>query len=128
LKIRFCQLNDAQCRSDADAQLLRARQILAAQGRSLMGALLFSSSGTGSLGAQQDEAGQTAHTSSFSAVFSGVPMVGFSAGGQIGPQAVLHAPEQVASPVDTALLQHFAYVCLLTPCLLRTLLGMCLEV
>ena len=47
LQLQFYQLDEKTCKSDAETQLTRAKEQLDAQGRELMGALMFSCGGRG---------------------------------------------------------------------------------
>jgi hypothetical protein len=104
---QFYQLSAEHCLSDASAQLGRAKDQLASQGRELMGALMFSCGGRG----PHPFAGKAMmDAEAFKEAFPSAPMTGFYAGGEIGPQAMADASGQIATQTGNAALQGFTAV------------------
>jgi len=107
VRVRFYQLDEAHCKLDAGVQLRRAKAQLDGAGRKLMGALLFSCGGRGP---HQFGGTPMMDATAFSEVFPNLPMTGFYAGGEVGPQALAHGTGQVATQTGNATLQGFTCV------------------
>ena len=78
------ELDPAACLEDLDATLASLKQTLHKE--KLLGALMFSCGGRGP-GARSMLGREMADARAFDNVFPGLPLLGFYAGGEIGPEA-----------------------------------------
>jgi small ligand-binding sensory domain FIST len=85
-KMKFFQLDPDACKRDLKNSLQEVERQLAQQGKELLGGLMFSCSGRG-----PDDRFfgiRSADATIYSQIFPDAPLLGFYAGGEIGPQAM----------------------------------------
>lgn len=105
-EVRFFALDADECRKDVERLLGYVRQESDARGEQTLGAVLFTCGGRGArfFGDNFVDARR------FQACHPGVPLVGFWAGGEIGPQALAEATPAQATCVGRVALQGFTAV------------------
>jgi len=104
--VRFFALSPEQCRLDVPAKLEAVAEQARVAGQRLLGACMFTCAGRGA-----GFFGEPAYdAASFARIFPHAKMLGFYAGGEIGPKALAAAPASRATQVGRAAMQGFTAV------------------
>lgn len=105
-EIRLFQVDAAECKRDVGRMLDCVKQKCAEAEEETLGAVMFTCSGRG----KQFFGEEFVDAAQFKSVFPDLPLLGFWAGGEIGPQAVAEATPADCCRVGRADLQGFTAV------------------
>eukprot|EP00933_Yihiella_yeosuensis_P044328 TRINITY_DN3942_c1_g1_i1.p1 TRINITY_DN3942_c1_g1~~TRINITY_DN3942_c1_g1_i1.p1 ORF type:complete len:745 (-),score=157.56 TRINITY_DN3942_c1_g1_i1:147-2183(-) len=105
-QVRFFQLDPDACKADVTRLLGHVKQQCEEREEETLGAVMFTCGGRGRQFFQEEFVDAKAFKSSF----PGKPLVGFWAGGEIGPQALADAAASEATRTGRAALQGFTAV------------------
>ena len=104
--MRFFSFDAASCRDDLSRRLDALKGELQRKGQRLLGSVMFTCGGR-----TQHFFGEPAFdASTFVKTFSGTPLIGMYAGGEIGPQLLAEAPPSKAFQVGRAQMHGFTVV------------------
>ena len=104
--VRFFSFDAASCRDDLSRRLDALKGELQRKGQRLLGSVMFTCGGR-----TQHFFGEPAFdASTFVKTFSGTPLIGMYAGGEIGPQLLAEAPPSKAFQVGRAQMHGFTVV------------------
>ena len=93
--VRFYMLDTEMCVTDVERQIKLLKAELDASGKELLGGLMFSCGARGPEFGLQSISLPMMDANKFEKVFPGLPLLGFYAGGEIGPRAVADLHEGV---------------------------------